>query len=79
MRSICGRCHRVREVNGVRYCEGCAAELRRMEQRRRTTLPAPPDVKESSDLAPEIIKSGLVSISTETERSLEDSPESQSI
>lgn len=40
-RSICRRCHRLRAVNEVRYCEGCAEELRAMERPRRRPQAAP--------------------------------------
>jgi hypothetical protein len=50
--SICQRCHRLRPVNGVRYCPSCAAELRSAEQRRRPAS-EPPSTDPPTAMQPE--------------------------
>ena len=34
-KTICRRCHRLRPVNGVRYCASCEQDLRAQERPRR--------------------------------------------
>jgi len=48
--SICRRCHRLRPVNGARYCATCSAELRAAERRRPASAPVVADLTPS--LAP---------------------------
>jgi hypothetical protein len=45
-RSICKRCHRLRQVSMTGHCFSCTGELRGMEQRRplATAATANPDV-----------------------------------
>ena len=56
--SICRRCHHIREVDGARYCQACAKELRAMERRR----PAAPVAVEAAPLVTEEdhVQAGLV-------------------
>ena len=56
--SICRRCHHIREVDGARYCQACAKELRAMKKRR----PAPPVAVETLPLVTEEdhVQAGLV-------------------
>jgi len=47
---ICRRCHRLRSVNGARYCAVCAGELAAQERRR----PAQVDPATAAVLTPSL-------------------------